>query len=555
MNKAFSFKVISVVIPILLCIVVVLIYSLNINGEFVYDDVTYFIQNKVITSVSPFDFSTLFLTTTNLWGEVLPFRDFLYIIQYKAFKEWTTGYHIVSLFLFICSYLILFKLVHGLIKEHLTFKKSDANIIQTTWLITLFITSFFLFHPIYVESFSYIAGQKDALSLLFILLTVYCFHEAGKLKSTLILYFIVGLFFHYLAILSKFSALSSIVFIPILLFVTSKHPKKKIIIMVITWFIANIPVVFWFFHVMSLTSHNLTITESAPLLERIPRAINYIGQHFSHVFNPWPLNFGYPANINWTFDFYFLLGGLFLGLFFTLLVIKRNIFVILGFFIFVLYISTVIHIYPDIPNDKIYDRYLAVPFIGILIALIPTFYFFLSKSNGLKKITITSCFILTVALGFLTSLYVPVFKNQLTALEHSYKYFPNKKDVFFNYTNVLINKMELDKAEKIVNAKAYLVSENGEKNFMLGRIYLERRDFNKAIALFRLSSKESRESGNFNHADAPLAKVYMLLGHYNEAEQLLLNVIENSYHITTTYKAKEMLLELQQLKAQQLLQQ
>jgi hypothetical protein len=369
MNKILNFKVLSTLIPILLCIVAVLIYSANINGDFVFDDPTYLVNNSVITTISPFDFSTLFLTNTNAWGEVLPFRDFIFVLQYKAFGDWTTGYHIFSLFLFICSYFIVFKLVYTLTKDHLTLNEQDNN--KTVYIITLLVTSFFLFHPINIECFNYISGQKDALSFLFILLSIFFVYKSGRVEHQMYLFLLLGVFFHYIAILSKISALPSILFFPILLLLTSNRSQKNKILLICIWFLANIPVVFWFFHTMALVTSKQDLVAATPFIERVPRAFNYLGMQISHVLKPWPLNMGYPVSLQWRLDSYFVLGFLFMGIFSLVAVIKRNTFTIIGFFIFILYLATTLHIFPDIPNDKVYDRYMVVPFIGILISLIP----------------------------------------------------------------------------------------------------------------------------------------------------------------------------------------
>ena len=43
--------------------------------------------------------------------------------------------------------------------------------------------------------------------------------------------------------------------------------------------------------------------------------------------------------------------------------------ILLGLLIFVIYLIPVLHIFRDIPNAKIYDRYLAIPLIGIFILI------------------------------------------------------------------------------------------------------------------------------------------------------------------------------------------
>jgi tetratricopeptide (TPR) repeat protein len=548
MNKILNFKILSTLIPILLCIVAILIYSANINGEFVFDDFSYFIGNDIITTISPFDFTILFNTATNLWGEVLPFRDFLYIIQYKAFGSWTTGYHMVSLFLFVCTYIVLFKLILILVKNHTSFEKMNNKSNHIIWLITLLISSVFLFHPIYVETFNYISGQKDALSLLFILLSVYFFYKAGRLESKLILCLTLGIFFHYIAMLSKISALSSIAFIPIFLLITSNQNQKRKYLLIALWLLANIPVILWVFHIIGLANSQLAIVEGVSFLERIPRAFNIIGCQVTHIFKPWPLNFGYPFNINWSIDMYFILGVLFTAVFSVLAILKRNKIILLGFILFILYLLPTLSIYPDMNNDKVYDRYLAAPFIGILIALIPVISYFLSKNRLWKMATIGFFFLIFSVLGFLTSLYVPVFQNQLNASHHTYTYFPSKKYAFFNYLNKLIDIKEYDRAEEVLNNAGIIETENGEKNYMLGRIQLEKGNLIKAIEFYRLSSNQSSLSGNYNYADKVLWEIYVHLKRYQEAEQVLKKIINDNQSPIAVYRAKSMLQEMEQMK-------
>ena len=80
-----------------------IIYYPSFFGKFIGDDVSYFQHNDILMNLSPLDFKAIFLYPSNNWGELLPVRDYLYVLEYTAFKEWTTGYHIISLTLFLFS--------------------------------------------------------------------------------------------------------------------------------------------------------------------------------------------------------------------------------------------------------------------------------------------------------------------------------------------------------------------------------------------------------------------------------------------------------------------
>jgi tetratricopeptide (TPR) repeat protein len=551
MLKKLHFKKVSVLVPLLLCAVSLLIYGININGGFVYDDPTYLVYNNVITSISPFDFTILFNTATNLWGEVLPFRDFLYVLQYKAFGSWTTGYHMVSLLLFVCTYIVLFKLIKILVINHIPHEKMQAKRNHISWLITLLISSVFLFHPIYVESFNYISGQKDALSMLFILLSIYFVYKSGRKKTQIILYFVLGIFVHYIAVLSKISALSSILFIPILLLITSNQTIKKKILLIIFWLIGNIPVVIWFFHISAIAQSKINFPVGIPLLERIPRAINYIGHQIAHVIKPFPLNLGYPVGLNWTFDIYFILGILLIAVFSFFLLVKRNRLVLLGCSIFILYLSTTLHIYPDMPNDKVYDRYMAVPFVGLLISIIPVVSFFLTNNKRRERIT-TGIFIALISLlGFLTSLHVPVFHSVKNAFGHTYRYFPNKKKAVINLANYYFSIKEHDKAFEILEKQYQLTGSDINLRAFKGRYFFLQNKYGDAIAEYEKIIYTSVCSMD---AKMKLAQSYDRTGNSLKAIKFYSETIKSKEIDVFGYKetAKKRIKELQALSSPQL---
>jgi hypothetical protein len=215
-NKSLFQNVVKL-FPFIIILISIIIYYPSLFGEFIIDDTTYF-TNDLFTKLNPSDFKSIFLQPSNYWGELYPVRDYLNVLEFYFFGFNTLGYHVISIIIYIVSAIVLFNWIKELFLDFNKDNKALQSIKLKGQIIACILMAFFLLAPMYVENVAYISGQKDILSVLFILLTLYFLYKAGKTTSKKILFLFLGILFHYIAVLSKFSALSSILFIPILWF-------------------------------------------------------------------------------------------------------------------------------------------------------------------------------------------------------------------------------------------------------------------------------------------------------------------------------------------------
>jgi hypothetical protein len=361
-------------LPVVISIIATVIYFPSFSGAFLMDDPTYFVNNNILTNLTPLDIGTIFSTPSNYWGELLPIRDYLYVLEYNVFKEDPTGYHIVSLLIFLTCAFVLYLFVQQLLVDFYEKKEMNSSRGPKIHLTASMVMTLFLFSPLYVENVAYISGQKDILSVLFILLSMMFFYRAGRQYTKNIWKVLaLGVLFYYLGVLSKLSALALAFFIPFLWWITSDETNRTIKKLMVSWPIINIPVLLWYVYIkVSIpVSENILNT---PFLERIPRAFNILGIHLSHIIWPTKLSFGYYYSMRWAIDMYFITGLLLTGLALLFFIKKRKSLITLGFLVFMIFMLPVLQIIPEMPNNHLYDRYLAIPLIGVLIILGGLFY-------------------------------------------------------------------------------------------------------------------------------------------------------------------------------------
>lgn len=172
-QKTFKF------LPFLFAVVAIIIYYPSLSGEFIADDVSYF-ENDILTKLTPLDFKAIFLEANTYWGGNSPIRDYLFVLEFNLFGKWTTGYHIISLLLFLGSAFVLFYWVKELFGD---FYKHDYQKFQKYAIPNIFasiVFVLFLFCPTYVEVVAYISDQTDLLLLLFVLLSIKFLYKVGK---------------------------------------------------------------------------------------------------------------------------------------------------------------------------------------------------------------------------------------------------------------------------------------------------------------------------------------------------------------------------------------
>ncbi|WP_242135029.1 hypothetical protein [Aestuariivivens marinum] len=522
-------KILSI-FPIIISIIAIILYYPSLFGEFVIDDNTYFDDSKLI-QLKASDLKVVFMEATNRWGELLPLRDYLYVLEYNTFGKWTTGYHLVSLLLFIASGFIVYYWSKLLFKDN-TFKDYAPTVkYWSTEVSACIVMSLFLLNPMYVESVAYISGQKDILSVLMIVTTLFFLYKTGK-TSTKRPYWIYGLgiLFHYLAVLSKLSALATILFVPVLWLITSDKTPKDILKMVTLWFITNIPVMLWIQYIFTLPNLN-QVPLPTPLFERVFRAINIFGVHLSRMVWPNELTFGYEFlwpkvyEFHWytNFNFYSLIGLLFIFILIFLFFKYRKSYITLGMLFFIIYLAPALSIFPDLPNEKVYDRYLALPLIGMFMVLLGLLHLIKSFWPKTKLLLLGFVVLLCVSWTVMTVNYIPAYQNDLALRERSYQLNPSDANKFHAYIRSLVKYKKHAEVEfliknidttKIKMSDAYI-------EFYLGFNYFAQQKYELAEPLLFSSSIKANKSRRYPAANYLLAVIFINKGENEIAEKLL----------------------------------
>ncbi len=525
--------------------ITIFVYAQGLSGKFVWDDRTYFIDNDILTNLKPWDLKVIFSQTTNYWGEHLPIRDFLYVCQYYLFGQSPYGYHIVSLFLYIMIGYILYKLLVELYSNLSPPELGNKNI-NTADISALAVTAFFLAHPTHVESVAYISGQKDLLCALFSFLTIYLFYTSCRHDNiTQVRKLIPIIICYYLSFLSKSTAISNAIFIPLLWFFVFRKNNKKNLTIFIGWSLINIPVLIWMVYSINLLDKywgTVTAIPLLPLTDRIIRAVKIVGAHTTLAFKPFPLNFGYPFNYSRGFDVDFFVGISMLTLIFFLLFLRRKTIASVGCVIFILYLLPVMQISFESNDATVYDRFLFIPILGVGLVLERLCRFLNIKWNKLRTAVAALTLIVVTGLFSMTYYYVPKFNSDVISTRNAYNFFPDWPSSAFSYVYSLIESGELDEAMKITVKEKTFSKPPWVRGYFIGWILLERGETEMASQLLRESSILSMVGGYFPFPNVPLGKALIKLGKHDEAsnvlEYVILSEIKNPLEM---YKAKKLL--------------
>jgi len=515
----------------------IILYYSGIYGAFVLDDITYFVDNDILKHLGPFDFKEIFLNTSNYWGELLPVRDYLYVLEHTFFDQNPIGYHVVSLILFMACAFVLYQWIKELLNYFAAYNKNyNTNGLQLAAYLVIVV---FICHPVNVEVVAYISGQKDVLSGFFILSSLLFFTKIARSEDFNWKWFLLGIVLHYLAVMSKQIALASILFVPVLWYILGNLSFKKWIYRVGIWILVNIPVLVWTFYTASKTSQYQANLINTPFLERIPRAIHYLGFHIQHIIWPYPLNVSYVSSKVVSDNTYFTIGLLFLLIALIIFIWRKKSIYMLGISVFLIYLLPVLQILPEMSNDHLYDRYLLIPQLGaylLFVALI--FSKVIAKHRKLKILLVIFTGVVIVNYAVMTSNYIPVFKNNLGIAENEYKIYPNDENAIYSFAQELMNSGEIDRAEEFVKEEAFFKKVDWLYNFFLGRIAYDRGDVDLAYTYQVAAYNKSNKPGVYQIAGVYLAKIMIEKGEYdnayvllNELKQKTLNEPNLSYHV------------------------
>ena len=162
-------------IPLILIIASVFIYSFNLNNELFWDDEEWILRNIFVHEIT-WDNIKFWLTNNTLAGVGLksnyyrPFLFFTFALNYIISGAKPLGYHLVSNGIHIVNGLLVFFVI----------KRFDLGISKGRTSAVAFLTALiFLIHPLQTEAITYIAGRGDALVAMFMLLSLLLFYKVN----------------------------------------------------------------------------------------------------------------------------------------------------------------------------------------------------------------------------------------------------------------------------------------------------------------------------------------------------------------------------------------
>jgi len=521
-----------------LALFIALLYWQAVDGRFVWDDRTYFIDNDVLPHLGPLDLKDIFLRPSNFWGELLPVRDWLYVVEYTLFGLTPSGYHVTSILLYILIAVVLYEFLARFCKA--TGQSEDGKYVSVLITTLLFAAS-----PLHVEAVAYISGQKDLLFSLFSLLSMLMFwryfSEPAGGKGILV----SAVLSYYLAVLSKLTALMLVVMIPVLWFLSDAQTRPPARRAAAGWVLVSIPVILWFAYRMHIHGQywgTMSLLSAAPFQHRVVRAFRIIGAHTLLALKPYPQSFGYPFDDSGSLDINFWTGLIsFAGFLLMLSVARKNRVVLFGAAVYLVFLFPVLQIFVSLNNAAVYDRYLFLPVLGLII-LIERCVAYLVLKRSMQKVYIGILSSLIVVCSVLTFLYIPAFHSDVESTRHSYEHYPDWPSSAFNYVYALIEAGELDKAHEITLKEPTFSRPAWVRGYFRGWILLEQGRPEAAIGELGGAAWNARAGGYFPFPNIPLARALIQTGRVERARTLLREVVRSPiYQPLEVYRARKML--------------
>jgi hypothetical protein len=522
------------------------LYFKGLNGHFVWDDRTYFLDNDILPRLKPWDLKEIILHPSNYWYEHLPVRDFLFVVQYSLFGERTTGYHLVSFLLYLCAGLAIHRFLQCLYDDQTLPSQSTVGGSGDNTVRALFVTAFFILHPTHVESVAYISGQKDLLFAIFSFSSLALFCKAVKDGTTgRGRKFLGAIGLYYLSFLSKNTAVATAVVFPVFWFLFLRKKNDSVVTAGLLCILINIPAILWLQHslqVMSPYIHGANAPQWIPFMNRLIRADKILGAHVTLAVKPFPLNFGYPFDDSLQLNADFWVGLSLLTLFVVLIALRSNKIMTFGLFLIITYLLPSLQLFVSIDNAVIYDRYLFIPIVGFGILLERIFSAITPPGNRPGRMTLAAAALILGLLSAGTYAYVPKFHSDVDSTRSAYALFPNWPTSSFNYVSSLIEAGRPDDAMKIALTEKTFSTPLWVRDYFLGWIYLEQGEISAALNTLERSSRVCFYGGYFPYPDIALARALMATGDHERARLAVQRVIQSSlYNPVVYYQAKELL--------------
>ncbi|GBL34918.1 transmembrane and TPR repeat-containing protein 1 [Filimonas sp.] len=207
------------VLPFLLVVITMLIYSNTFSHRFVLDDHGIIKNNKITKApVSLANTKTIFSTPlrkgdfSDLENSLYrPAVKMLFNIEWNVFEGDPHKFHIVNVLLYALTGVFIFFIFYDILKKK--------------WVIPFLITLLFLTHPIHTEVVANIKSGDEVLSLLGILMALRCVQLYFSKEK--IIYLLLAVAAYLLGSFSKESTVVAVAIFPLFIYLFTKADIKK----------------------------------------------------------------------------------------------------------------------------------------------------------------------------------------------------------------------------------------------------------------------------------------------------------------------------------------
>jgi tetratricopeptide (TPR) repeat protein len=464
------------------------IYANSLDGEFLWDDTHLVKKNIYVKDLS--HIKDIFTKHVGAGARrpyhfYRPLQTLTYAVDHYLWKSSVIGYHVTNVLLHVLTALCVYWL---------------ASILFRDRVLALFAALFFVAHPLHTEAISYISGRPDPLASFFLLLSfIFYVKDLDENKNS---FFVLGVVSYALALLSREASL----ILPALLLLYHAAFRKKIKLKsLLSW--TGLACAYIALRIFVLRSILPQDVGNATALDRMPGSFVAITNYMRLLFLPINLHMGYGRKLFFWNELKTILGVVILISLLTLAFKKRRGSELIFFSICWFFIALFPYCNIAFPiNAYMAEHWLYLPSIGFFL-LAAKALSVLYKKKGLKYLTIA-----TVA-GLLS------FYSFLTFKQNTYW-----RDPYLFYTKTL-----------------EYVKDSAEVYNNLGVIYGERRDYDKAIGLFKQSSEIDPDYGdphfNLGKAYNETGRKEEAIAHYHKAIEVFPEVVtaETYYNLGSIY--------------------
>lgn len=483
---------------ILACLLIAMLgflaYSNSLGGKFVYDDEYLVKDNAYIKSPS----RVLKVFTEDVgsgadraYSFYRPVLMLTYAVDYSLWNVRPFGYHLTNTILHILAAICVFWFI---------------TVLFGNSLLSLFVASLFVVHPIHTEAVSYISGRSDPMGLIFSLLAFIFYIKDIRGEGRKFPW--IASIFYILALLSRENSLILPVLILIYHFIFRERMRLKAFLPLVILAAAYIAVRLTF-----LKAILAKIVYHTTVLDRLPGAFIAIFNYLRLLILPFGLRMEYNYIKASFFDPRVIAGAIILVGAVVLAIRARKASKLIPFSILWFFISLfpVLNIYPI--NAYMAEHWLYLPSIGVfLLASSGLLYLYEKKAMKLQAIVILAALI--AFYGYLTYKQNDYWNDPIYFYERTLKYSPNNFGFYTNLGREYGSRGDSEKALKAFEKAIEIEPRFAFPYNNIGNIYLDRGEFDKAIEYYKKAIEiDPNHAFTYNN----VGNLYLRTGRYKEA--------------------------------------